>query len=171
MTDAPQSGPVGSLPIHERKRKFVVVIDDSPESKAAIRFAAARAAHTAGGGIVLFHVILPARFQHWLGVQNRMMQESREEAEELLRNVALGIKGYCGLTPEQCIREGDPKEEIRAYIEDEAEDVFALILGAGAGDSPGPLVDYFSGPLAGSLKCPLVIVPGSLTDSAIDELA
>ena len=157
-------------PLRKRKRKFVVVVDGSPESKVAIRFASARAAHVEGGGVVLFHVIRPARFQHWMAVEDRMMEESREEAEELMQEIAEKVRGYCGVRPEITIREGDPKDELRAFITEET-DVFALLLGAGTGDSPGPLVDYFSGPLANSLTCPLLIIPGTMSAEAIDEMA
>ena len=36
---------------------------------------------------------------------------------------------------------------------------------------PGPLVSHFAGAAAGSLPCPLIIVPGGLDDEALVRLA
>ena len=79
------------------------------------------------------------------------------------------MSAYAGLQPDVVIREGQPKEELQAFIEGR-DDVFVLILGANAEGDPGPLVDYFSGPLVGSLKCPVMIVPGSMSNEAIDAM-
>ena len=46
-----------------------------------------------------------------------------------------------------------------------------LVLGAAAEGTPGPLVSHFSGNAASSLPCPLVIVPGQLSDEALDRLS
>ena len=156
-------------PISDRARQFLVVVDGSPESWVAIRFAAGRAAHVHGGGLILFHVIPPGDFQHWMAVAERMREEAREEAEALLGEVASQVSAYAGLQPDVVIREGQPKEELQAFIEDR-DDVFVLILGANAEGDPGPLVDYFSGPLVGSLKCPVMIVPGAMSNEAIDAM-
>ncbi len=49
--------------------------------------------------------------------------------------------------------------------------VAALVLGAAASGNPGKLVSHFAGTDAGQLPCPLMIVPGSLDDEAIDRLS
>ena len=43
------------------------------------------------------------------------------------------------------------------------------MLGAAAEGGPGPLVEHFSGAVAGTLPCPLVIVPERLGDDALDR--
>ena len=53
----------------------------------------------------------------------------------------------------------------------EREDVAALVLGAAAAGTPGPLVAQFAGVEAGTLPCPVMIIPGSLTDEALDRLS
>ena len=157
-------------PIVERRRRFVVVVDDSPECRVAMRFASARAAHVEGGSLVLFHVIPPVEFQHWLGVQETMREEQYEEAEELLGHISEELSDYCGVRPEIYIREGNPPEELQKFIEEE-KDLFALFLGASTDETPAPLIDYFTGPMAGKLTCPVVIVPGKLATDEIDEMA
>ena len=66
------------------RNKFLVVVDETPECKSAIRFASRRAWHV-GGGVILLYVIEPPEFQHWMGVEQAMREEAREGAEELLR--------------------------------------------------------------------------------------
>lgn len=156
-------------PIADRARNFVVVMDDSDEARLALRFAAGRAAHIAGGGIILFHAIAPGDFQHWVAVAERMREEAIEESRAMLEQVAARIYAYSGVKPEIILREGHPKEALLAFIK-ERDDLFALVLAASAGEEPGPLVSYFSGPLAASLPCPVVIVPGKLDPATIDRL-
>jgi len=158
------------LPLFERQRRFVVVVDGSQESSVALRFASARAAHTDGGRLVLFHILEPSEFGHWMAVEDRMREEKYEAAEELLRDIAAKTYDYCGCYPEIIIREGQPKEELQKFLEEEGN-LFALFLGASSDGDPGPLVNNFSGPLVGSLKCPVVIVPGCLGDEDIDLMA
>jgi hypothetical protein len=46
----------------------------------------------------------------------------------------------------------------------EHEEVAALVLGAAKGTAPGPLVTHFSG-AAGSLPCPLYIIPADYDET------
>ena len=48
--------------------------------------------------------------------------------------------------------------------------VAALVLAAAAEGAPGPLVTHFSS-IAGSLSCPLFIVPGGLSEEQIDAVS
>jgi len=170
MTKKPAGRKRGRHPLKERKRKFVVVMDSSPEAKVSLKFASARASHVEGGTLVIFHVIPPGEFHHWVAVQNAMAEETKDQAREMLKEVAAFVEEEYGLEPEIVIREGKPKAELQAYVE-KTRDLFALFLGAHPEGDPGPLVDYFSGPLCGSLKCPVVIVPGGMTDEQINEMA
>ncbi len=161
-------GPI--RPIKKRRRKLVVVVDDSPESNVAIRFAAARAAHITGGGLILFHCIRPGEFQHWIGVADRMREEAREVASELLEAVSSKLNAYCGVEPTIVIAQGDPQEELLNFIKSQ-EDIFGLVLGAGAEGEPGPLVDYFTGAEISNLPCPVILVPGGMSNEQVDAMA
>lgn len=161
-------GPI--RPIKKRVRKLLVVVDESPESKVAIRFAAARAAHITGGELILFHCIRPGEFQHWVAVADRMREEAYEEAETLLKEVADRLNNYCGVSPEIKVVEGEPKDQLKEFILSQ-EDIFGLVLGAGAQGEPGPLVDYFTGSEIGDLPCPVMLVPGNMTNEQVDSMA
>ena len=67
-------------------RKFLVVIDESPECARAAVYAAKRAART-GGGLTMLYVIEPGDFQHWLGVEDirRAAEEEFRETERQLQ--------------------------------------------------------------------------------------
>lgn len=161
-------GPV--RPIKKRVRKLIVVVDNSPESTIAIRFAAARAAHITGGSLTLFHCIRPGEFQHWVAVADRMREEAHEEAETLLKDVAERLHDYCGISPDIYIAEGEPSEELPKYMMSQG-DLFGLVLGAGPEGEPGPLVDYFSSNASSELPCPVIIVPGNMTYEQVDAMA
>ncbi len=161
-------GPI--QPPAKRVRKFMVVVDESPEANVAIRFAAARSAHVTGGELILFHCIRPGEFQHWMAVADRMREEAREEAHMLLNQVADRLHAYCGVSPEIIIAEGEPQEEIKKCIEAQ-DDIFGLVLGVGGEGGPGPLVDYFTSDLAMQLPCPLFLIPGNMTYEQVDAMA
>ena len=66
------------------RRKFLVIIDESPEVETALFFAASRISHT-GGQIVLLYVIEPHDFTQWAGVQDIQLEEETTKAKALFR--------------------------------------------------------------------------------------
>ena len=89
---APDASPVGEEP---RERIFLVVVDETEEMKAALRFACRRALHT-GGRVALFYAIEPPEFQHWQGVERMMQDEARQQAEEMLQALAAKVQADTG---------------------------------------------------------------------------
>ena len=117
------------------RRKFLVVIDDTPECSRALTFAARRAERT-GGGLVLLYVIVPNEFKQWVGVENIMRAEAMQEAEETLGRFADMARTAANVEPQQVIREGGRADEILKLIETD-EDIAVLVLAAG-GRQGGP---------------------------------
>ena len=150
-------------------RTYLVVLDGSAEARVALRFAARRAAKTQGR-VEMLAVVEPAEFVQWGGVQDALEEEARLGAEALLHQAAGEIVEELGVKPEITIRQGDPVLAVRALLE-ERPGIAALVLGARASGGPGPLVAYFAGAEAGLLPCPVMIVPGSLDDEALDRLS
>lgn len=151
-------------------RKFLVVMDDSPEFLNALRFAAIRAKKT-GGGVEILGIIAPEEFQHWIGVGEAMRIEARERIEEHFKVFSKWMVDKEGLEPELVIREGDKATEVLAQIDDDP-DVGVLVLGAGAtGDGPGPLVTQLITRQASSMTVPITVVPGGLTKDRIIEIS
>ena len=152
------------------RRKFLVVIDDTPECGRALRYAGWRAAHTSGG-VVLLYVIGPTDPQSWLGVENIMRAEAMEAAETALGRYADMVRNWSKVEPEMVIREGNRSEEIVKLIESD-EDIAILVLAAGTDkEGPGPLVTALAGKAAGTFPVPITIVPGTLTDDDIAAIA
>ena len=65
------------------RRKFLAVVDSTPECEKAIHYAARRVA-AIDADLVLVYVIEPGDFQHWLGVEDVMRAEARAAAEAAL---------------------------------------------------------------------------------------
>ena len=68
------------------------------------------------------------------------------------------------------VRQGDPITVVRELLADRPH-IAALVLGAHASGNPGKLVSHFAGSDAGQLPCPVMIVPGSLSEEALDRLS
>jgi nucleotide-binding universal stress UspA family protein len=152
------------------KRKFLVVIDKTPECQVALRFSARRAQHT-GGIVTLLCVVQPADFQQWASVERVMRDEAHQEAERMLHDAAKVVNNIVGAMPELIIREGRTAEEVCALIqEDNAISILVLASGTSK-EGPGPLVALVAGPAAGSYPIPVTVVPGALTDEQVDALA
>ena len=153
----------------KHRSKFLVIVDDSEELRVAVRFASIRAANTKGG-IILLKIIEHSDPQHWQSVEEIILQEARDEAQEKLKKWSKVINDLSGITPELCIKEGIASEKIIEILEED-DSVRFLVLAASSGDQPGPLVSLLAGQKSGKLPVPIVIVPQDLSDEAIDDLA
>jgi nucleotide-binding universal stress UspA family protein len=164
MSDtSPQLGPLA-------RRKFLAIVDETPECHVALRYAARRAQHT-GGLVTLLYVIAPADFQQWGGIERKMAEEAREGAENALHGAAKVVNDILGAMPELIIREGLTAETICALLaEDRAISILVLAAGT-AKEGPGPLVTAIAGTAGGAYPIPVTVVPGSLSDEEIDALA
>ena len=146
---------------------YLVVMDDSREAGVALRFAARRAART-GSSVEIVAPIPPQDFVQWGAVQAAMEEEARLRAEAMVLQASGAIIEEAGIRPSITVKQDDPVRAV-AEILKERTDIAALVLGAAEG-SPGPLVSHFAG-IAGTLPCPLMIVPGNLGDETIDRLS
>jgi len=149
-------------------RAYLVVIDETQEAKAALRFAARRAART-GGSVEILALIPQQEFVQWGGVQAAIEEEAHLRAEAAVLQASGAIMEEAGVRPTITVREGDPVKAVTDFLK-EREDIAALVLGAAPEGSPGPLISHFAGS-AGALACPLMIVPGHLSDEALDRLS
>lgn len=151
------------------RRKFLAVVDDTPECERAIAYAARRA-QTTGGALALLFVIEPAEAQHWLGVEQIMREEAEQAAKAALNAHAVWVREKVGIEPELVTREGGATDEIHRLIEDD-QDIAILVLAAGAAkEGPGPLVSAVAGKGA-AFPIPVTVVPASLSDDDIESLA
>ena len=154
-------------------RKFLLIVDDSPEVESALYYAASRVQRSSGT-IVMLYVIEPQQYTHWVGVRERQVEEETAKAKALFRLMRrkLNQDGFENVESEEAIREGKKAEQILQAITDD-EDIAILVLGASTDvQGPGPLVSSLAaGKSAGSFPIPITIVPGYLALEDIKSLA
>jgi nucleotide-binding universal stress UspA family protein len=141
---------------------YLVVADDSDEFRLALRYACVRAkTHRARLGIL--RIVEDQDFQHWGAVEDKMKKELRQQGEQYLWAVAKAANDQNGIIPSLYFAEGDPGEAVIETIDGD-ENIVALILGGGVGNSPGPLVSFCIGKGLARMKVPVVVVPGNIKD-------
>jgi Universal stress protein family len=150
-------------------RTYLVIIDESEEAEVALRFAARRATRT-GGGVEVLALIPQHEFVAWGGVQATIEDEARDHAEAMVRRAIETLALENQVTPTIKVKQGDAIAMIRETLAENPE-IGALVLSAAKTGNPGPLVSHFAGADAGTLPCPLMIVPGSLSNEALDRLS
>ena len=152
------------------ERVFLVVVDESPELRNALRYACRRAKRT-GGRVAMLYVMDPPEGQQWGAVVDLMRQEARQQAEEVVARHADIAVSLTGQPPTIHIREGKSREELAKLIAEDRS-ISVLVLGsASGGEGPGPLVTAFAGKFGSQLRVPLTIVPGALSEAEIDAIS
>lgn len=150
-------------------RKYLVLIDNSPECERAVSFAAHRVKRI-GGTLVLLSVVDTVEFDNFLGVGDVMRAEAREEAERNLDMRISRLQRIGTIRVETAIREGRPEEEIENLLEeDPGIGILVLAAGLGGESGPGPLVSHFV--TNNRLHILVTIVPGAMTDEEIVAVA
>src|SRR5580698_9781211 len=148
-------------------RKFLVVVDKTPECMVALRFATRRAQHTSGRVTLMCPAQLPD-FQQWRGVEEIMRDEAHAEAEGMLYEAAKLVNELSGILPELVIPYGLATECLFQLLkEDKAISILVLASGT-AKEGPGPLVAMFATAVQ---AIPVTIVPCNFTDEQVDLLA
>ena len=153
----------------ELKRTYLVVVDDSPEARVALRFAARRAAKTSGR-IEIWGIVEPQDFVQFGGVQAAIEEEQRLRIEGVVSAAIGEILDEAGIEAVIIVQQGEPVKAVREYVGGR-EEVAALVLGAAPSGNPGPLVANFCGNDAGRLPCPVMLIPGSLSDERLEQLS
>lgn len=150
------------------QRVYLAIIDETPESARALRFAARRALRT-GAAVHLLVLVPRGDFVAFGSIQATLEEEARDRAEMLATLAAGSLASEAGLTPMIAVRTGDGPEVVRQYLREHPE-VSALVIGAASGGNPGALTTHFAAQ-AGTLPCVLMIVPGGADDARIDAVS
>ena len=90
----------------EARRTYLVVVDDSAESRVALRFAARRAVKT-GGKIEVLGIVEPQDFVQFGGVQNAIEEEQRLRIEGVVSAAIGETLDECGMEATIIIRQGE----------------------------------------------------------------
>jgi nucleotide-binding universal stress UspA family protein len=151
------------------KRTYLVVVDDSEESRVALRFAARRAAKT-NGRIEVLGLVEPQDFVQFGGVQAAIEEEQRLRIEGVVSSAIGEILDESGVEANIGLAKGESAKALREYL-GERDDVSALVLGAAPSGNPGPLVSNFCGNDSGKLPVPVMLIPGSMSDERLEQLS
>lgn len=143
-------------------RTFLVIIDESDEARAALRFAARRAVQV-GGAVHILALVAQQNFSAFGGVQATIEQEAHDRAEMLAHGVAGNLLAESGIMPTISVKIGNGQKIVTEFLESHNE-VAALVLGAAKGNNPGPLVSHFAAQ-AGALPCPLYVIPSDYDET------
>ncbi|MBX7249874.1 MAG: universal stress protein [Caulobacteraceae bacterium] len=151
-------------------RKFLIVVDDSPEFRAALAYACRRARST-GGVVAMLRVLAQPEFEHWSGVRDEIEREQRAEAEALLQKLGAEAEQRTGSRAEFLIEEGDTVGAIKKAVLADPDIKILVLAAATGGRGPGPLVASIAKEGVGfGRKLPVTVVPGDLTDEEVEAL-
>ena len=153
----------------EEKRVFLLVVDETEELGAAIRYACNRARRTGGRVALLYVYELDMEFQHFSSVGRLMEKVAEAAGEAILKRHALDIARESDRVPDMFVRRGARRDELFKLVKDHPE-ISILVLAAAPGAKPGPLVEAVTGKFAGTIGIPVTVVPGDLTPTEIDRL-
>src|SRR4029079_846727 len=73
-----------------------------------------------------------------------------------------------GVEAKIIVQQGEPVKAVRDYVGNR-EEVAALVPGAAPSGSQGVRVANFCGNDAGKLPCPVMLIPGSLSDERLEQ--
>jgi len=151
---------------------ILVAIDSSHNSMLAAGVGA-RMARLLNAHLGLIHVLALPEASFWGGVEARMKDDIRDEAEKRLTEITEKMHSVCDITPEFFIVEGLPEEEIPKVV---AEDSSIIMVIAGrrgvASEKHANLKlrrarGHVTARLSEQLKVPLVVVPPDIPMSHI----
>ncbi|WP_119303792.1 universal stress protein [Dongia deserti] len=165
----PQVQPA-SAPPAAQERVFLVVVDETPELKVALRYACRRAFRS-NGRVAMVHVMEPTGFGDWIGVNELMKDEARQQAEATMQKMATEVNKLSGKMPMLYFREGDRREELLKLIEEEPGISILVLAASTSPKGPGPLVSALTGKYVSKMRVPVTIVPGNLTPEDIEHVA
>ncbi|WP_455476345.1 universal stress protein [Bartonella sp. B17] len=151
------------------KRKILVIIDETPECRRAVAFAAQHAKNT-NRTLVFLSVIDSSEFQHFLGVNDIMRTELTQNAYKVLEQVAHEIQTPKALEIEMIVREGKKIDEIFKLIDQDKKISLIVLAASGHTEGPGPLVQLI-GYRGSAFSIPVTVIPNNLADEDIESVA
>lgn len=111
----------------ESSSVILVAVDGSQNSLVAAA-TAARLAKMLHAHLGLVHVLDVPPLNFWSGVEDRMKEDIRAQAEQTLTDISHRISAFCDLIPNFYIVEGPPEEEI-CRLASEDPNVLMVVVG------------------------------------------
>ena len=151
------------------KVKFLVCVDTTDECKVALKFACMRAKNS-GSSVLLLYVIEPKELQHFAGIEKIMVKEAKEEAKNVLAELAESAMKDFNLKVQTITSNGKKYNQIVDLINKD-KSISILVLGeAPDGMGSNDLINKFTAGLTRSINIPLTIVPGNLSIEDLEKI-
>lgn len=151
---------------------ILVAIDGSRNSMLAAGVGA-RLARLLNAHLGLMHVLDEPTLSFWAGVETRMKEEIRDQAEATLSDISDRIRKICEVFPEFYIAEGIPEQEILRTVKRD-QDIMMVVLGSHgvATEKRSHLhlrraVGHLAARLSEVLPVPVMLVPPDVPESHI----
>jgi hypothetical protein len=162
---------IGRKTSEDIKGKLLVVMDETSESLAALRFAGVSAKRL-NSNVALLMAVETETQRHWLGVENIIKEEARQTALEKMRTLTSEITAFTNITPDIIIREGSKFAALAQRVEEDDE-ITAIVIGVADDDNASsiaaaPIIEKL---LAGHLGLPVIIVPETLSERMLQRIA
>ncbi len=151
---------------------ILVAVDGSQNATLAAGYAA-RLAKTLGAHLGMIYVLDMPAISFWAGIEERMKDDVRAQAEKSLMEISTRIGEICGVVPEFYIVDGVPEDEVVKAVNDDPQIMMVITGRDGISTEKRSLPRLrrtsgrFSGRLAEHLSVPLLIVPPDLAVSHI----
>jgi hypothetical protein len=150
------------------RKNYLVIIDETQELKNAIYFAAKRAANS-NSSLIMLYVVRPAVNTEWATVGNLIEQEETSEGKKISRLWSALVEEKFKIKPQIVIKMGDKVDEIIKFLKEDESIRFLVLASSNVSDDPGPIIKILSKKMS-NLPVPLVIIPGSVTETELDNL-
>jgi hypothetical protein len=153
----------------DQSRKFLAVSDETDECVSALCFAGMRA-KAVGAGLVILRCAKVPGTGGWLGLDKDISQDAVDSARLKATEHAGIVEKRTGVKAELSVSDDEPIDAIRKLVDGDPA-IKVLILAAGTGRSPGPLVSRLAkGKPIASRPIAVTVIPGNLTDAQLDEM-
>jgi hypothetical protein len=150
-------------------RKFLAVSDDTEECLKGLIYAGMRA-KALGVGLVILRCAESPGLGGWIGLDRDISQDAMDSARLRATQHADSVEARVGVKAEIVVSEEEPVDAIRKLIEAD-KTIRSLVLAAGTGRSPGPLVSRLAkGKKMAARPIAVTVIPGDLTDAQLDEI-
>jgi hypothetical protein len=150
-------------------RKFLAVSDETEECISALCFAGMRA-KAVGAGLVILRCARVPGTGGWLGLDKDISQDAIDAARLMANGHAEIVEKRTGIKAEVIIDDDEPIDAIRKLVDGDLA-IKSLVLAAGLGRSPGPLVSRLAkGKPIAERPIAVTVIPGGLSDKDLDEM-
>lgn len=144
------------------KSDYLVCVNSEKYSEVALRFAC-KIAKGNNASVIILHVIEPSNYNSFGAIADKMLVESHQNANILLKSLSKIAHQEYNITSQLAVKEGLIEEQIIDFLENH-DTVKMLLIGSSSNDGPikSKVLPSLVEQTGKKLKVPINIVPGNL---------